>query len=122
MFQSAGTAVTKCHTLSGLNNNHLFLTVLKAGIQTSRCRQICCLGVDSCLPAVYSHGQRKKEKDCSPVYSVLKAASNPLQYSCLENPMDGGAWAATVQGVTKSWTRLSDFTHSLSSVRRAPAS
>ena len=28
----------------------------------------------------------------------------PLQYSCLENPMDGGAWWAAVHGVTKSWT------------------
>ena len=35
---------------------------------------------------------------------------NPLQYSCLENPMDGGAWQATVHGVTKSRTRLSNFT------------
>ena len=35
---------------------------------------------------------------------------NPLQYSCLENPMDGGAWWATVHRVTKSRTRLSDFT------------
>ena len=35
---------------------------------------------------------------------------NPLQYSCLENPMDGGAWWATVHGVAKSRTRLSDFT------------
>ena len=35
---------------------------------------------------------------------------NPLQYSCLENPMDGGAWLATVHGVAKSRTRLSDFT------------
>ena len=34
---------------------------------------------------------------------------NPLQYSCLENPMDGGAWWATVHGVEKSQTRLSDF-------------
>ena len=34
----------------------------------------------------------------------------PRQYSCLENPMDGGAWWATVHGVTKSWTQLSDFT------------
>ena len=34
----------------------------------------------------------------------------PLQYSCLENPMDGGAWWAAVHGVTKSRTRLSDFT------------
>ena len=36
--------------------------------------------------------------------------SNPLQYSCLEHPMDGGAWWATVYGVTKSRTRLRDFT------------
>ena len=35
---------------------------------------------------------------------------NPLQYSCLENPMDGGAWWAAVHGVAKGWTRLSDFT------------
>ena len=33
----------------------------------------------------------------------------PLQYSCLENPMDGGAWWAAVHGVAKSRTRLSDF-------------
>ena len=34
----------------------------------------------------------------------------PLQYSCLENPMDGGAWWAAIHGVVKSRTRLSDFT------------
>ena len=34
----------------------------------------------------------------------------PLQYSCLENPMDGGAWWATVHGVARSWIRLRDFT------------
>ena len=34
----------------------------------------------------------------------------PLQYSCLEDPMDEGAWWATVHGVAKSQTRLSDFT------------
>ena len=33
---------------------------------------------------------------------------NPLQYSCLENPMEGGAWWAMVYGVSKSWTRLSN--------------
>ena len=33
---------------------------------------------------------------------------NPLQYSCLGNPMDRGAWWATVHWVTKNWTRLSD--------------
>ena len=35
---------------------------------------------------------------------------NPLQYFCLENPMDGGAWQAAVHEVAKSRTRLSDFT------------
>ena len=36
---------------------------------------------------------------------------NPLQYSCLENPLDRGAWWATVHGVTESWTLLSTHTH-----------
>ena len=35
---------------------------------------------------------------------------SPLEYSCLENPMDRGAWQATVHGVTKSQTQLSNFT------------
>ena len=34
----------------------------------------------------------------------------PLQYSCLENPMDGGTWYAAVHGIAKSRTRLSGFT------------
>ena len=38
---------------------------------------------------------------------------NPLQYPCLENPMDGGAWEATVCRVAKNQTQLSDFTFSL---------
>ena len=42
--------------------------------------------------------------------SAEEGNGNPLQYSCLENPMDGGARWATVHGVAKSWTRLSDFT------------
>ena len=41
---------------------------------------------------------------------VGEGNGNPLQYSCLENPMDGGAWKAAVHGVAKSRTRLSDFT------------
>ena len=39
-----------------------------------------------------------------------EGSGNPLQYSCLENSMDGEAWWATVHGVTKSQTQLSDFT------------
>ena len=42
---------------------------------------------------------------------------NPFQYSCLKNPMDGGAWWATVHGIKKSQTRLSTFTFFLMLVR-----
>ena len=44
------------------------------------------------------------------VIYVREGNGTPLQYSCLENPMDGGAWKAAVHGVAKSQTRLSDFT------------
>ena len=42
--------------------------------------------------------------------SIGEGNGTPLQYSFLENPMDGGAWSAAVHGVAKSWTWLSDFT------------
>ena len=44
------------------------------------------------------------------MYACGEGNGNPLQYSCLGNPMDGGAWWATVHWVAKSRTRLSDFT------------
>ena len=44
----------------------------------------------------------------SPSYG--EGNGTPLQYSCLENPIDGGAWKAAVHGVAKSWTRLINFT------------
>ena len=43
-------------------------------------------------------------------YQNGEGNGTPLQYSCLENPTDGGAWWAAVHGVAKSRTRLSDFT------------
>ena len=45
-----------------------------------------------------------------PELSSGEGKGTPLQYSCLENPMDGGAWWAAVHRVAKSQTRLSDFT------------
>ena len=42
--------------------------------------------------------------------SLREGNGTPLQYSCLENPMDGGAWWAAVHGVAKTRARLSDFT------------
>ena len=48
--------------------------------------------------------------------SLGEGNGNPLQYSCLENPMDGGAWQTMVHRVTKSRTRLSDFTFTFLSI------
>ena len=54
---------------------------------------------------------------CSPLQKLCPSLihdgegnGTPLQYSCLANPMDGGAWWAAVHGVSKSRTQLSDFT------------
>ena len=45
-----------------------------------------------------------------PINMLGEGSGDPLQYSCLENPMDGGAWWAAVHGVAKNRARLSDFT------------
>ena len=58
------------------------------------------------LPAMRETWVRSLGREDSPG----EGNGNPLQYSCPENPMDGGAWWATVHGVTKSRTRLRDFT------------
>ena len=42
---------------------------------------------------------------------------NPLQYSCLENPMERRAWQAAVHGAAKSWTQLNDFTFFLEALK-----
>ena len=44
----------------------------------------------------------------TPISSSGEGNGYPLQYSCLENPMDREAWQSTVYGVTKGWTQLSD--------------
>ena len=55
---------------------------------------------------------RKLSFDFLPLVATSLGEGNgtPLQYSCLENPMDGGAWWAAVHGVTKSQTQLNAFT------------
>ena len=56
----------------------------------------------------------KKAQTTAQLHSSYKLAGEdngtPLQYSCLENPMDGEAWKATVHRIAEGWTRLSDFT------------
>ena len=76
------------------------------------------LSLNCCFPG----GSESKESACSvgdpgsipgPGRSPGEGNANPLQHSRLENPMDGGAWQATVPGVAKSQTRPSDFTFSV---------
>ena len=62
-----------------------------------------------CLPTIQETQVRSLGWGRSPG----EGNGNPTQYSCLENSMDGGAWWATVHGVTKSRKQLSDFTSSL---------
>ena len=66
----------------------------------------------------FASGSDSKESACSAGEPGLNSVSrrhpeerndNPLQYSCLENPMDKGDWWATVFEVAKSWTQLSKF-------------
>ena len=64
-----------------------------------------------CVYWPFAHLQWKKSLFISSAHFFREGNGTPLQYSCLENPMDGGAWQASeVHGVAKSQTRLSDFT------------
>ena len=60
------------------------------------------------LPSMGSHRVGHDWSDLAAA-AEEEGNGNPVQYSCLENPMDGGAWWAAVYGVAKSRTRLSDF-------------
>ena len=66
----------------------------------------------------FPSGSDDKESACNTeVMSLIPGSGRspgegdgyPLQYSCLENSMDRGAWLATLHGVAKSWTRLSSY-------------
>ena len=54
--------------------------------------------------------ENKMEKMQESINKDREGNGTPLQHSCLENPMDGGAWWTAVHGVSKSQTRLSNFT------------
>ena len=58
------------------------------------------------LPSTWTYGLFY----CAVLKIAVEGNGTPLQYSCLENPMDGGAWQAAVHGVAKSRIRLRDFT------------
>ena len=73
---------------------------------------VCCLDEVSCTGCYWWLGDAESCITMGSFVWVLfdTCNGNPLQYSYLENPMDGGAWWAAVHGVAKSRTRLSDFT------------
>ena len=68
---------------------------------------------------VFPGGSNGKESACSADLDLIpglgrspgEGNDNPVQCSCLENPMDGGTWQATVHGVTKSQTRLTSVSN-----------
>ena len=73
----------------------------------------------SCIPGRLWGGSDSKDPGSIPGSgrSLGQRNGNPLQYSCLENPMNGGAWMATVHGVAKTWV-INFKKASLSSARR----
>ena len=77
-------------------------------------KQSKCLSMDKWIKMWYiytvEHCSAMRKKELLPFGTIWTKHGTPLQYSCLENPMDGGAWWAAVHGVAKSRIRLSDFT------------
>ena len=72
-------------------------------IEATKSRAICCMWGDLCLFFQISSSWKAND------YAYGEGSGTPLQYSCLENPMDGGAWKAVVHGVAEGRTWLSDF-------------
>ena len=72
------------------------------------------------LPSMGSHRVRHDWSDLAAAATPISGEGDgtPLQYSCLENPMDRGTWWAAVHGVSKSQTQLSDFTFTFMHWRR----
>ena len=71
------------------------------------------MGEPGGLPSMGSHrvGHDRSDLAAAAAYCIDgEGNGTPLQYSCLENPMDGGTWWAAVHGVTKSQAQLSNFT------------
>ena len=81
-----------CHTSVQISHNYIYISP------------------SSCAPLPPSPFSRNIFFNVISQGFIREGNGTPLQYSCLENPMDRGAWWAAVHGVAGSWTRLSDFT------------
>ena len=86
----------QCSSLNGMKINFTFSSI-RASLVAQMVKH---------LPAIQETWVQSLGQEDSPG----EGNGNPLQYSCLENPMDGGAWKAAVHGVAEGRTRLSDFT------------
>ena len=101
--------------MCGLDHNKLWKTFLKRWecqtilpVSWKTCMQVKKQQWEPCMEQVTGSGLRGVQ-GCvlSPcVLNFGEGNGTPLQYSCLENPMDGGAWWAAVCGVAQSWTQL----------------
>ena len=107
MYQATGVCVCigMCH-LYILSSCHLYIRV--------------CVCVCVCVCTGFPCGSDSKESACNAGDPDLipgmgrspgERNGNPLQYSCLENSMDRGVWLATVHGLAKTWTRLSNYAY-----------
>ena len=93
--------------LCQIKKGRLFLNRLKATKERTKC----------IIFGSWNNNKKYKGKFGTHLENLSKhsiingeGTGTPLQHSCLENPMDGGAWWAAVHGVAESWTQLSDFT------------
>ena len=101
-----------------INNEKLNFT-LKIHHHFHQNQKLGCLGINKYVQDIYKEKyntveieediNKARDLPCSQIGNSGEGNGIPLQYSCLENPMDGGAWQAAVHGVAKSQTRLSDF-------------
>ena len=108
--------------------SHVWLALISFELLQILSLEFCgpeCCGLNCILPLIpipgFSSSSVSKLSACNAGYmgsipglgrSPGEGNGNPLQYPCLENSMDRGAWQATVHGVTKSWTWLTNtYTH-----------
>ena len=100
-----------CETVRSEAGTLCFRHVDCCGVVSSfSCVQFFCDPMDYSPPNSSEHGISQVRIMEWVSISFGEGNGTPLQYSCLENPMEGGAWQAAVHGILKSQTQLSDFT------------
>ena len=87
------------------------LSGLSCATQQVRIRHLFC--TQQCGHGLAAHTGKNQPATQETWLNLGEGNGNPLQYSCLENPKDRGAWRAPVQGAVKTQTRLSDWAHTV---------